>query len=286
VKKTAFQLTLLSLLVALIWGIGGATESSLTEEAGENSDLVSLKQAAVKKYSTDTSQVSTKTKPKAKDVFDSLADDAEEIADKEDFHDPEALEKHGVDRLMMMAFHNKGDVFLEAINEIKDIKKLSTLADKDGNGLLHWAVMGGCESCFIALIAKGIDVNQANHRGETPLVFASASGEGNMVKRLLQAGADPNVEFNKAGYTLLMDASFEGLTPVAHDLIKAKANINAVDNQGQSALHYAAKEGHRELIKLLIDRGADSSIADKNKMKPLDYALKYHDSSIRELFGL
>lgn len=284
-KKTAFQLTLLGLLATLIWGLG-ATDSentdSLRNALNNESDSISVKQSAVKKAAPQSKTLglpSNLDQGTDGDAFD-------EIADKEDFNDPVALKKHGVNRLMMMAFHNKGEVFLEAINEISDPSKLSTLADKDGNGLLHWAVMGGCESCFFALIAKGIDVNQKNARGETPLVFAAASGEETMVKRLLQAGADPNVEFNKAGYTLLMDASFEGLTPVASDLIKAKANINAIDNQGQSALHYAAKEGHRELIKLLIDRGADSSISDKFNMKPLDYALKYHHSSIKDLFSL
>lgn len=285
-KKTGYQLIILSLLIALIWGLGATNNEEASEAAIRLEDQVSQELAAVKKTRGEGVPLQ---KNGPKDAFDNLAAnlDEDEVANEEDFNDPEALRKHGVDRLMMMAFHNKGELFLRAIESVDSNQReklLNELKDKEGHGLLHWSVMGGCESCFLTLIAKGINVNQANSRGETPLVFAAASGEEMMVKRLLQAGADPNVEFNKAGYTLLMDASFEGLTTVAADLIRAQAKIDAQDNRGQTALHYAAKEGHRELIELLIKQGARSDIADKNKMRPIDYALKYHDSSLSELF--
>lgn len=283
-KKASFQLTLLGLLVALIWGMNSTSFVTSPEENHEQNQKVAQREL-VTADEVSTGQAAIVRPGPAQDL-ESFEAAFDVVEDKEDFKDPVALKKHGVDRLMMMAFQNKGELFISALNEVGDLQKLAKLTDKEGNGLLHWAVMGGCEPCFLALVAKGMDVNQANARGETPLVFAASSGEEMMVKRLLQAGADPNVKFNRAGYTLLMDAAFEGLTPVAHDLIRAKANINSQDKGGQSALHYAAKEGHRELIELLIKAGADKNLTDHNNKRALDYALEYHDTSIKDHFNL
>jgi ankyrin repeat protein len=87
------------------------------------------------------------------------------------------------------------------------------------------------------------------------------------VKRLLKAGADIHAE---DGLPLKWAASY-GYDEIVKVLIKAKVNVNVQNNNGFSAIGFAANGGHLETVKLLIDAGADVKI---NKNSPLKWALK------------
>lgn len=70
------------------------------------------------------------------------------------------------------------------------------LRDKDGNTMLHAAVMNGCDSCVEPLLAAGIDINSQNSNGETPLhkaVNIESNGCLKCITTLLEAGADTNI---------------------------------------------------------------------------------------------
>ncbi|CAG2106423.1 unnamed protein product [Medioppia subpectinata] len=84
--------------------------------------------------------------------------------------------------------------------------------------------------------------------GWTALMYASNSGHKLMVHYLLERGADPN--FHKDNWTPLMAVCGasngipeEDLIECAKYLLKFGANVNALDNYGNSALIYAAKTG-------------------------------------------
>lgn len=271
--KTSLPIMTLLLLTILILGegTGEGKEKKSFLSAFKRQDKVSVKQAAIAKKTT--------TSFEGKGDL-SLEDD--KLLEKS-FEDEK--QSKGVTRLMMMAFHDRGDKFQELLEEAKRLgKSISDLRDNEGGTLLHWAIMGNCESCISSLLKSLPTVDLKNNRGETPLVFAVGAGDSNIAKILLEKGADPNVKFNEAGYTLLMDSSFEGLSDVAEMLINKKADLNAQDKEGMSALHYAAREGHVETIKLLIEKGANKSLQDSRGKKPADYALENHDSDVTRLF--
>lgn len=239
--------------------------------SGVVKDSISSQDAAVKKVTNQK-------------ISESEEEDSDEI--DTEIHDESALKKHGVNRMMLMAFHDKGERFKEAMEQLSRDSKITLpkLRDDEGAGLIHWAVMGNCLSCISILLKEGHNVNLANVRGETPLVFAVGAGDFEATELLLKSGANPNHSFNKAGYTLLMDSSFEGNIEVSKALLSAKASVNLQDKDGKSALHYAAKEGHRELISLLLEKGANPKLKDLRGKRPLDYALDYHDRSIEKSF--
>ena len=93
--------------------------------------------------------------------------------------------------------------------------------------------------------------------GGTALVYASCSGHTDVVKLLIEAGADVNKKDKKNRYTVLMVASSAGHTEVAKLLIEAGANVNAQDKGGNTALLDASWRGETEIVKLLIEGGAD-----------------------------
>ena len=60
-------------------------------------------------------------------------------------------------------------------------------------------------------------------------------------------------------------------------LLDAKADINAVDSDGNNALTLAILNTHYDLAQMLIDRGADPNIAAKNGRTALYSAVEMHD---------
>ena len=77
----------------------------------------------------------------------------------------------------------------------------------------------------------------------TSLMNAAVGGDVNAVKKLLNEGADVNVQgFN--GWTALSEAAYGGHTKIVKLLIEKGADVNAKANNGVTALMWAARGGH------------------------------------------
>ncbi|XP_015120124.1 ankyrin repeat and KH domain-containing protein 1 isoform X6 [Diachasma alloeum] len=107
------------------------------------------------------------------------------------------------------------------------------------------------------LIAHGADVNAQSTSGNTPLMYGCAGGHEDVVKVLLEAGA--NVEdHNENGHTPLMEAASAGHVPVAKILLENGAGINTHSNEfKESALTLACYKGHLDMVRFLLEAGAD-----------------------------
>ncbi|MEJ2780413.1 ankyrin repeat domain-containing protein [Stygiolobus sp. CP850M] len=113
------------------------------------------------------------------------------------------------------------------------------------------------------------------------LLEAAEFGDLIKVQTALEKGANPNTETLLTGRrTPLHKAPLNGHVEIVRVLLKRGADPNAKDNYGSTPLHEAAKEGHVEIVKLMLERGADPRIADNGGCIPLDYA---EDSVIRSL---
>lgn len=91
-----------------------------------------------------------------------------------------------------------------------------------------------------ALLDQGLDINARSPHGWTGLLTAARSEPG-IVKLLLDRGADPNLP-SIFGYTPLMRAAGHGAVEIVRLLLAAGADLDAVDNKGQSALDMAYAE--------------------------------------------
>ena len=106
---------------------------------------------------------------------------------------------------------------------------------------------------------------------QTPLIYASTKGYLNIVRILIEFGA--NIEsLDKNKDTPLMMASLYGHIDVVDFLIKNGANINAVDDEGDTALHLAAMNSHVSVIKYLLTNGANSNRKNHIGKTPISYA--------------
>lgn len=121
------------------------------------------------------------------------------------------------------------------------------------------------------LISKNSELtNSFSADGFTPLGLASFFGEIEIVKVLLDNGADPNIAANNQFQVApIHSACAISNYEIANLLIKNGADVNAKQMQGVSPLHSAAHNGQNELAKLLIDSGANINAKMDNGQTPL-----------------
>ena len=100
-------------------------------------------------------------------------------------------------------------------------------------------------------LERGADVNAVSMSGETALAWAVEDSE--LVHRLLTAGADPN---GGHGETALMCAARDDQEESVRLLLDARANVNAVTVDGDTAWRLACGEKREVIKQLLVDHGA------------------------------
>jgi ankyrin repeat protein len=133
------------------------------------------------------------------------------------------------------------------------------------------------------LLNNGVNVNQEDKEGNTPLYRASEMGHTEAVKLLLSKGADVN-KAKKDGDTPLTIASYEGHTEIVKLLLAKGADINKVDKDGETALYVASEGNHFDIVEMLRKAGANVNKADNRGRTPLYVASREGNvSSVREL---
>jgi ankyrin repeat protein len=146
--------------------------------------------------------------------------------------------------------------------------------DAKGHGALFTAAQRGDAEMVVWLLAHGADAHAADHDGVTPLHLTA---NGRIVRLLVAAGADPNAR-DAAGRT---PADVAGQDPwVLRELLLANADVELVDHDGHTPLHYAARSGSRRAVEMLLAAGADPGAVGKDKKTPLDLAT---DEPVKQL---
>jgi ankyrin repeat protein len=150
------------------------------------------------------------------------------------------LQKHGA---LLDARTYRGETAMTVAAEIGDIETLEML------------------------IKTGADVNQVNIYGGTAIMHAAISGKAASIAILVRHGADPNLADEKQ-ITPLMHAASNAHIDAVQTLLASKANVNARDSAGYSAIHAPSdtqnpRSDHLEIIERLVRAGAD--INQKNK---------------------
>jgi len=101
------------------------------------------------------------------------------------------------------------------------------------------------------------------------IVAASWDGLADLVQRLLDSGADINIQ-EETGQTALIAASDQGYLGIVELLLKRGANPNIRDKDGDSALDIAHLKNHDEIVKLLLAHGAEARSAPSVKEQMWD----------------
>lgn len=141
---------------------------------------------------------------------------------------------------------------------------------------LHRAAHDGDASAVVRLLEAGVGVDVTTRHGVTPLALASARGHAAVVETLLEGGADPN-RASLLGETPLMVAARTGVVDSVTALLRhgADAGIDAREGwRGQTALMWAAAEGHAAVVAPLAAAGADVDARSGGGFTPLAFAVR------------
>eukprot|EP01029_Cantina_marsupialis_P000063 TRINITY_DN10067_c0_g1_i1.p1 TRINITY_DN10067_c0_g1~~TRINITY_DN10067_c0_g1_i1.p1 ORF type:complete len:374 (+),score=115.68 TRINITY_DN10067_c0_g1_i1:114-1235(+) len=124
--------------------------------------------------------------------------------------------------------------------------------DKRGRSCFHFAV--AYPQILSSLLDSDADINTKQDSTEfTPLMFAAYQNQPESIKLLLQKGAVAK-ESNKKGKTALMLACEEGNTECIKNLLDFDKDLSLqVDNEGNTAAHWAFMMGHEEDGKVLLE---------------------------------
>lgn len=116
------------------------------------------------------------------------------------------------------------------------------------------------------------------------LYDAVERGDINTVKELIAEGAKTDVKEGVYAQTALHAAARNGRSDIIRILLDAGADVNSRDYWGDTALEYAAYKGSIESVKLLLDNGADVNSKDNHGKTPLIAAAEgYHTDIIKLL---
>jgi ankyrin repeat protein len=129
------------------------------------------------------------------------------------------------------------------------------------------------------LISQGAKVDHLNSNGRTALSQAAENGKIDVVRVLLQHGADPNLRGEKMGWSALDTAIHY------HHQDIVEAMMSAIKpGADSSGLITSAREGNVEMLQMFIGRGVDLNLQDEAGMTALLAAIdKGHEHIVRIL---
>ncbi len=116
---------------------------------------------------------------------------------------------------------------------------------------------------MVNIIMNGTNnqTHKRNKGGYTPLILATYLGQKRITKLLLRAKVNIDAMDN-SGNTALMGVCYKGYEDIARLLIEAGADVNAINYNNATALIYAATFNRPKLALLLLENGANPNIID------------------------
>ena len=143
---------------------------------------------------------------------------------------------------------------------------------------LNAAIHKGHLDIALFLLEHGADGEKRGKADQTGLFIAASRGYAEIVRTLIDRGANLNVECEELDSDIPMKltplhvAALNGRLEVARVLLEYGANVNHPDSLGKSPLHIASSFSSDDFVQLLLDHGADPSALDDWKETALHHA--------------
>ncbi len=179
-----------------------------------------------------------------------------------------------------------GNGHADMVRLLMDAGADDTLRNLKGETPAHFAVMkkkyGKALDTEqrIALLKELKNVDLAREDGRTPLMLLEdLRTPQSLLTLFLERGADVNHADNSGMTPLMLYPDKES----AKELIRAGADVNSVDREGNTALHYALRYGSPEDARYLIKKGADYNRPNQEGETPVQIAVENGMDAVLEL---
>uniref|UniRef100_A0A8C9W1B9 Euchromatic histone-lysine N-methyltransferase 2 n=1 Tax=Scleropages formosus TaxID=113540 RepID=A0A8C9W1B9_SCLFO len=143
--------------------------------------------------------------------------------------------------------------------------------DDGSTGLHHAAKLGNLEIVNLLLGTGQVDINAQDSGGWTPIIWAAEHRHINVIRALLNRGADVTLK-DKEMNVCLHWASFAGSVEIAELLLNAGCPLSSVNVHGDTPLHIASREGYLDCVTLFLSRGADIDVMNREGDTPISLA--------------
>ncbi|OQR82028.1 kinase [Thraustotheca clavata] len=176
---------------------------------------------------------------------------------------------------------------IEEINQDEKEFDVNRLVDETTqNTLMHIACSNGNLNACKYLFMTGMDLNEPNKMGHTPLFYAADCGNLSLVKWMVSNGADIDTDYTMkqcitlpptdrcydVAFTPLQAACVKGHIEIVDFLVECNADLSGCAINGVTPLHYACHQSRKDVAKVLLDAGADLHATDKMGVTPMDLA--------------
>ena len=149
--------------------------------------------------------------------------------------------------------------------------------DADGRTPVMVATVARQTEAVRVLVDAGADVDVRDNRLDNVFLYAGANGLLDILRIANEAGADPALT-NRFGGIALIPASERGHVEVVRYLLaESDVDVDHVNRLGWTALLEAiilsdGGPAHQEIVRLLLEAGADPDLADGDGVTPLAHA--------------
>lgn len=157
--------------------------------------------------------------------------------------------------------------------------------DDRGFTALHVASLYGQPQIVDLLLARGACADVSDYSGSTPLHYAASRGHQNALLLLAHAKAEIQCRDNEGNSPLHLCAGNGHECCVKALLyfsehVGVRLDVNAINTNGDTALHHAARWGYEGIVSILLEYGANPSLENKRKLSPSHYAHNLHVSRL------
>ncbi|MCF8168312.1 MAG: ankyrin repeat domain-containing protein, partial [Rhodoferax sp.] len=185
---------------------------------------------------------------------------------------------------------SRGDSALAMVNLLLEagaqVDQGPKTGDNAGATPLHIVCATGSNDVLESLLRHGASASKQAASGVTPLHSAAIGGDRRTIDLLCNAGADVTA-LNKDARTPLHNCGITGNAKSATALIQRGAQVDSVDAEGCTALMHAVMKNHVEVAKVLLEHGANPDIivrTENTSIYPLFIAaLHGYDDLVRVL---
>ena len=149
--------------------------------------------------------------------------------------------------------------------------------DRYGRTPAHVAAFASNDDALRTLAQVGADMDALDGQAYDVVTIAAVADDPELMALAIELGNDPGLTTSPYAGTALIAAAHLGRVEVVRRLIAAGAPLDHVNNLRWTALMEAVVLGdggadHQQVVRLLLDAGADATIADRDGVTPLAHA--------------
>lgn len=205
----------------------------------------------------------------------------------------EIKDENGYTTLHRSTFKNNYEISTFIIEEVKKglgmgsnkVKNYINERTNEGYTALHYAVINGNIKFVNLLKDNGAKIEVTTNIGKNAIHLAAEGNQPSMILYLMLNEALDINSVDENGGTPLHWACYSGSYESVDYLISLNANINALDKEKFTPLHLAVSNNRESIVRLLLQKGVDKNILNDKIESPLDIAKAKNYLNIIELLS-